>query len=134
MSLESDQITPTELRKFGFVTAGMLVLVFGLLIPWIWSFAWPVWPYIIATILITLALFAPAFLNPVYVKWMRFAEILGWINTRIILGLIFYLVFLPFGLIMRLFTDPMRRKLDKTIATYRVISKSPKHENMEKPF
>ncbi|PTN11174.1 SxtJ family membrane protein [Nitrosomonas aestuarii] len=134
MSLINHQITPAELRKFGFVTAGMLVLFFGLLIPWIWGFAWPTWPLIAAAILTTMALIAPASLRPVYKIWMRFAEMLGWINTRIILGLIFFLLFLPVGLIMRIFNDPMRRKLDQTVGTYRVPSKSPKHENMEKLF
>lgn len=134
MLLINYQINRKELRTFGLVTAGMMVLFFGLLIPWIWSFAWPIWPWIAAVILITMALLAPASLRPVYIIWMRFAAVLGWINTRLILGLIFFLIFLPFGLIMRLFNDPMRRKLDKTMVTYRVISKSPKHENMEKLF
>ena len=134
MLLINHQITRAELRTFGLVTAGMVVLCFGLLIPWIWGFAWPIWPLIIAATLATMALIAPASLKPVYVAWMRFAGILGWVNTRIILGLIFFLMFLPFGLVMRLFNDPMRRKLDKSIKTYRVISTSPKHENMEKLF
>ena len=81
-----------------------------------------------------MALIAPASLRPVYKVWMRFAGVLGWINTRIILGLVFFLMFFPFGLIMRLFNDPMRRKLDKSIKTYRVLSTSPKRENMEKLF
>ncbi len=134
MLLINHQITRAELRTFGLVTAGMVVLCFGLIVPWIWSFAWPTWPLIVAAILVTMALLAPASLRPVYMGWMRFAGVLGWINTRIILGLIFYLMFLPFGLVMRIFNDPMRRKLDKSIKTYRVLSKSPKRENMEKLF
>jgi hypothetical protein len=46
---------------------------------------------------------APRPLTPVYRAWMRLAEILGWINTRILLFLIFYLVVTPIGLVMRLF-------------------------------
>lgn len=134
MLLINHQITRAELRTFGLVTAGMVVLCFGFLIPWIWGFAWPIWPWIAAATLAIMALIVPASLRPVYMGWMRFAGILGWINTRIILGLIFFLMFLPFGLVMRLFNDPMRRKLDKSIKTYRVISSSPKHENMEKLF
>ena len=33
---------------------------------------------------------------------MKFAESLGWINTRIILSIIFYLIFTPYGLVARL--------------------------------
>ena len=134
MSQLNHQMTNTELQKFGLVTASMLVLFFNLLIPWIWSIAWPIWPLVVAAILVAMALIVPASLGPVYKIWMRIAEVLGWINTRIILSLIFFFIFLPFGLVLRLFNDPMRRKLDKSIETYRVPSESPKRENMEKPF
>ena len=50
-----------------------------------------------------MGLVLPGFLEPVYIVWMRFASILGWINTRIILVIIFYLVFTPLGLLIRLF-------------------------------
>lgn len=130
----SNHLTPAELRKFGLVTAGMVILFFELLIPWIWDLAWPIWPLVVATVLVLFALVAPAALGPFYKVWMKFAEILGWINTRIILGFIFFVIFLPFGIVMRLFNDPMRRKLDDSKDSYRVISKSPKTENLEKPF
>lgn len=128
------KLTPAELRKFGLVTAAMVLIFFELLIPWIWDLDWPIWPLVVAGILVLFALIAPAALGPFYKVWMKFAEILGWINTRIILGFIFFVFFLPFGFVMRLFNDPMRRKLDDTKDTYRVISKSPKTENLEKPF
>jgi hypothetical protein len=35
-------------------------------------------------------------LLPVYMVWIRFTDLLGWINTRIIIGLIFYMVIVPF--------------------------------------
>jgi hypothetical protein len=51
-------------------------------------------------------------LKPVYIVWMRFAFILGWINTRIILVILFYLIFTPVGLFMRLFrVDLLERKM-----------------------
>jgi hypothetical protein len=57
----------------------------------------------IAEVLFALsALTAPGALASVYRWWMRFAEVLGWINTRIILVVIFYLVVTPLGLIMRI--------------------------------
>ncbi|WP_296622206.1 SxtJ family membrane protein [Marivirga sp.] len=46
--------------------------------------------------------------------WMKLALILGWINTRIILSLIFYLFLTPIALFSRLFTkDPLRLKQPK---------------------
>ena len=50
-----------------------------------------------------MGLVLPVLLKPVYIVWMRFAFILGWINTRIILVILFYLIFTPAGLLMRLF-------------------------------
>jgi len=53
----------------------------------------------------------PALLKPVYIIWMRFASILGWVNTRIILIILFNLFFLPLGLFMRMFKiDLLERK------------------------
>ena len=85
-------------------------------------------------ILAVLALVIPAALGPVYKVWMAFAEVLGWVNTRIILSLIFFVLFLPFGLVLRLVRDPMRRKLDPAQDSYRILSNPPKPQNMERPF
>ena len=134
MSKPDAKMSPKELRKFGLVTAGMLILFFDLLIPWIWDIAMPVWPLYPAIILVSMALIIPAALGPFYTIWMRFSLVLGWINTRIILGLIFFLVFFPFGILMRMFNDPMRRKFDQTADSYRVSSNPTKPENMERPF
>ena len=134
MSISSKQLSRAELRKFGLVTGAMLILFFDILIPWIWDIALPLWPVIAAAILGSMALIVPAALGPVYKVWMRFADVLGWINTRIILSLIFFLVFFPFGMVLRLFNDPMRRKLDDSVASYRIPSTPPKIENMERPF
>lgn len=134
MSTSDAKMSNKELRKFGLVTGGMLILFFDLLIPWIWGFTMPLWPVVAAAILASFALVLPAALGPVYRIWMRFAEALGWVNTRIILSLIFFLIFFPFGIIMRFFNDPMRRKFDSTAGSYRVSSNPTKPENMERPF
>jgi len=134
MSEPNTNMSIKDLRKFGLLTGGMLVLFFDLLIPWIWGLSRPLWPVIAAAILASMALAIPAALRPVYKIWMRFAEALGWVNTRIILSLIFFLLFFPVGVIMRMFNDPMRRKYDKTADSYRVSSNPTKLENMERPF
>jgi hypothetical protein len=61
---------------------------------------------VVAAAFALFALVAPSALAPIRRVWMRFAEILGWINTRILLILIFYLVVTPLGLVMRLFRRP----------------------------
>jgi hypothetical protein len=134
MSRPDEKMSIKELRKFALVTGGMMVLFFDLLIPWIWDITRPVWPVVVAAILAGMALVLPAALRPVYRIWMLFAEALGWVNTRIILSLIFFLIFFPFGLIMRMFNDPMQRKFDNAADSYRIPSNPTKPQNMERPF
>ncbi len=64
------------------------------------------------------ALLAPGLLLPLNRLWMKFAGRLGHVNNFVLLGAFFYIFVLPAGLIMRLFTDPMRRKADPAAATY----------------
>jgi hypothetical protein len=134
MSKSDTPMSIKELRKFALLTGGMMILFFDLLIPWIWGRSPPVWPLIVAAVLAGLALVLPAALRPIYKVWMLFAEALGWVNTRIILSVIFFLIFFPIGVIMRMLNDPMQRKYDKEAESYRVSSNPTKPENMERPF
>jgi hypothetical protein len=66
---------------------------------------------------------------------MAIGEILGWINTRILLGLIFYGIFTPLGLLMRLRgQDPMRRTLTPEADTYRVVRQPRPSSHMQHQF
>ena len=39
-----------ELRKFGLIFAGMFILFFALLLPWIWDKPSPLWAWIVAAV------------------------------------------------------------------------------------
>jgi hypothetical protein len=130
-----DTLDAAGYRKFGLVSSAIVVVLFGLAIPWLFSLNFPRWPWIFAGVLSSWALLIPSTLQPVYIVWMKFGNIMSWINTRIILGIVFYVLITPFGLIMRLFgKDPMRRKLDNSISSYRVNSKNEARENVEHPY
>ncbi len=60
---------------------------------------------IISSIFFISGLVAPMMLKPFYLIWMIFAAILGWVMTRVILCLVFYLILTPIGLITRLLGD-----------------------------
>ena len=62
--------------------------------------------------LLVLGAFVPIALKPLFVLWMSMAIILGFIMIRIILGLIFFLIFSPIGLVFRLIK---RDHLDEAI-------------------
>jgi hypothetical protein len=122
-------------RKFGLVTSAIVIVLFGLAIPWVFSLNFPRWPWIFAGVLATWALLLPSTLQPVYIGWMKFGNIMNWINTRLILGIVFYGLIFPTGLVMRIFgKDPMKRKLDDSVASYRVESHSQTKENLEHPY
>ena len=123
------------LRRFGLVTGALFALLFGLFFPWVLSTHVPTWPWIITVVLAIWALVAPQSLQPVYYYWMRLALLLNRFTTPIILGIVFYLLILPIGLIMRLSRpDPMARRWDDAAQSYRSASRKIARSDMEKPF
>ncbi len=132
--LETNPPDRRELRSFGLMFGGIVAVLFGLLLPWLFSHAYPRWPWIVAGVLGGTGLLVPMLLSPVYRVWMAFGMVMGAINTRLILGLFFYAIVTPFGLVMRLFGwDPMRRRAIKA-DSYRVMKPAKTPQHMEKPF
>lgn len=122
------------LRNFGLTTGGIIVILFAGLLPWLLDHNFPVWPWILAAALWLLAAAAPMALQPIYKVWMKFGAILGAFNTRVLLGIMFYLIITPMALVMRLLgKDALHRTLDDR-PSYRVKSKANPPKNMERPF
>lgn len=123
------------LREFGLVTGGMLVALFGLIFPWLLDASLPIWPWLVGGLLAAWGLIAPKQLRLVHHWWMRLALALSRVTTPLILGVVFFLVIAPVGLLMRaLGRDAMARQFDQVAASYRVRSRKPTRDNMEKPF
>jgi Saxitoxin biosynthesis operon protein SxtJ len=124
------------LRKFGLTTGAIVVVLFALFFPWVFDAqSMPLWPWVFAAVLWVPALLVPVILRPVYTTWMKIGHGLGWVNSRIILGILFYVVILPMGLVMRLFgSDPMARKKDDSASSYRKESASEPRDRLEKPY
>lgn len=124
-----------ELRDFGLLFAALLALVFGGLRPWLGHHPAPGWVWPAALLVAALALGMPRALFPVYWIMMRIGDVIGPIVSRVILALTFYLAVLPIGLLMRMAGhDPMRRRLEASAASYRVISARPPSTHWEKPW
>ena len=89
-----------ELRRFGLGVGGMFLLL-GALSRWR-GHVWP--PAVLITLgvlLVIPGLAAPTVLGPVRRVWMRGAMVIGEVNSRIILGVMYFLVFAPVGFVMR---------------------------------
>lgn len=135
MEKKSGTPTRSELRKFGYTIGGFFAFFFGLLLPWLFSKPYMHWPWFFGAILCLVSTIYPPLLSSFYRFWMHFANILGWINTRIILGIAFILVFTPTGFLMRLFKkDPLEKKWNSKAQTYRVNASPRKPEHMERQF
>ena len=110
-----------ELRHFGLIVGG----IFGVIGFWPMVFRGQgprLWALAIAVALVIPAVVLPRSLTRVHRVWMAVGETLGWINTSILLSVVFYGIVTPMGIIMRcLGRDPMHRRFDPGAATYRVL-------------
>ncbi|EAU54065.1 SxtJ family membrane protein [Mariprofundus ferrooxydans] len=131
------ELDAAGLRRFGLLLGGIFVLLFGLLFPWLRnSHDLPNLLWVgSGAVIIVWALAAPVSMRRLYNGWMRVALIIGNVMNRIILAIVFFFVITPMGLVMRIMgKDPMRRRFDKTVASYRVISKPAARNHVERPF
>jgi len=123
------------LREFGFTFGAIIAVLFGLLFPFLLDRDIPKWPWVILALFVFWALVAPMSLRPVYVTWMRFGLVMSRITTPLIMGLVFFLVVTPMGILKRLFgQDSMRRKWDESGHSYRSNSRKPPAKNLERPY
>lgn len=104
------EVTNAQARKSAFIVAFVLLLIA------LWSFyrGRTIVPLItgsIGAVLILMALLLPALTRRFHVAWMGVAGVLGWVNSRILLSLVFYILFVPYNLVSRLIRrDPLNRR------------------------
>jgi hypothetical protein len=106
-----------DIRNFSLALA-VLLGVFGALA---WYNQRPAWPYLAAAAVVSVVLgvFIQPAMRPVFRGWMWFAHKLNWLTTRILLTTIWIALFVPIGLILRLFqVDFFDRKWDPHRASY----------------
>lgn len=104
-----------QLRDFGLLIGLLFPLIFGIVIPFFAGHDLKLWTLILGSILIIFAIFSPNSLKYPYKFWMKIGLILGWINSRIILGVIFLLVLIPISVIMKILGyDPLRKKFNNS--------------------
>jgi len=133
----SNNTAPTnrELRTFGLLTGTIFAGLFAVFIPWILRRPTPRWPWLVAGLLVSTALAKPSLLGQVHRCWSAFGSLMGWLNSRLALTAVFYLVFVPVGALMRsLGKDPMARRFGPELSTYRLPSRQRAIQHMEKPF
>tara|TARA_S200000501_G_C20779532_1_gene724353 strand:- start:359 stop:751 length:393 start_codon:yes stop_codon:yes gene_type:complete len=114
-----NKLSHNQLRQFGFLIGFVFPILIGWIIPSIGGHAFRVWTLYIGIPFFVLGLFKAKLLKKPYILWIKIGDILGWINSKIILGLLFFIVLQPIALIMRIFGyDPLKLKKNN-LKTYR---------------
>jgi hypothetical protein len=110
VKLDIDTSSRSEQRKFGLVMAAAIVVI-GLLRWLIHGFAvFPSYFFIVAAVFLVAGLAFPKALQPVFVVWIKIAEGMNWVMTRVMLGIAFYVLITPIRLLVLCFgDDPLKR-------------------------
>jgi hypothetical protein len=107
----------SDLRKFG-LTIGIVLLFLSIVLFWLGKSSYPYWTITALVFIITSLLF-PVILKPLNKVWMSLAIILGWIMTRVILSILFYLAITPLRLIAMIFNKRfLNLRIDHSADTY----------------
>ena len=106
-----------DLRNFG-ITIGIALGILGGLLWWRGRDTYSYF-LIFSAAFILFGLVMPALLKPLQKAWMTLAVIMGWFMTRLILAVLFYLVFTPIGILSKLFGNKfLDLKVEKSNKSY----------------
>ena len=122
--MKKSSITQKQLREFGYLIGIGFPIIIGWIMPLISGHTFRFWSLWIGIPIFVFGILKPSLLLYFYKTWMNIGLFLGWVNSRIILGLIFLLVLQPISLIMKIFGyDPLRKKKSNEL-TYREIKQN----------
>jgi Kef-type K+ transport system membrane component KefB len=129
------ELDRSGLRHFGLTTGAIVAGLFGIFFPWLLNAGFVLWPWLLFALLAVVGLLAPMSLQPVYRGWMRFGLVMSRFTTPLVMGLVFFLVISPVALVIK-FTrkDPMKRSLSENLTSYRIETRKPPRENIERPY
>jgi len=124
-----------DLRDFGIIFGVMLGILAGALW-WKGKDTYTIFA-ILSAVFFFFGLVLPSLLQPLQKAWMTFAVIMGWVMTRLILSVLFYIVFTFIGVGLRLFGKKfLGLNIDKSKKSYWVYREPAEftREKYEKQF
>ena len=136
MNTHVDSNNTKELKSFALTMMWAIPVLFIVIFPWIfdslvrWQVLW------FSLLLGSLYLFYPKGIYPFYRVWMSIAGVLGWINTRLLLGLVFYCMILPIGFLLRTVGKlHYHANLNKNNSSYWIKTTNKlDNDDLERPF
>jgi len=104
-------------RSFGLLAAGLLLLLGAW--PWFWGGRFRVWALVVGAAVLGLALVWPRALHPLNLLLTRLSLWIGRFTNPVILGALYYLVFAPLGVLLRLVgQDSLKLRRDPGAGSY----------------
>ena len=120
----NEKIQISSNRSFGIVFFALFLLI--AIYPLINNGDVRIWSIIISLIFLILGLINSKILTPLNLLWFKFGVFLGKIVSPIILGIIFFLVVTPTGILMRAFKKDLLNLKFNLNKSYWIEKKGPK--------
>lgn len=104
------QVTNAQARKTALLVGGVLLAISA------WNYHRGRMTIVevfgsLGTLLVVAGVFVPPVARAFHTGWMKFAHALGWVNSRVLLTVLFYGVFAPYGFLSRVLgRDPLGRR------------------------
>ena len=112
-----ESISKKQLRQFGFLIGFGFPIIFGWIIPYINGHLFLSWSLFLGGTFLIIGILKPRLLFYPYKLWINIGFLLGWINSRLILGLIFIIILQPIALVMRIVGyDPLKKSKNNEIS------------------
>jgi hypothetical protein len=112
-----DEVEGSSDRSFGLVFGAVFLIIGTLPLLHAGHVRW--WSVGVAAAFALVALTVPSVLAVPNRLWMKLGLLMAMVVSPIALGILFYLVFMPVGLVMRLSgKDPLRLKFDPAAKSY----------------
>jgi hypothetical protein len=123
-----------ELKSFAITMSLAFPIIFMGILPFLFSAAVPKWPIYLSLLMTACYIFAPRLLYYPYLVWMHIASVFGFINTRVILALAYYLLIVPTGLVMKWRKGLQYKQFSRQESAWVKRDQLPKKNNLKEPF
>ncbi len=132
--IKNIKTTNKDIRSFG-ITIGIILFIISSLLFYYDKSSYQMIAYAGGGF-IGLGIFIPILLKPIYILWMTFAVILGWVMTRVILSLVFYFIITPISFVTRLFGEDFLslKRIDSNSYWNKRDNEIELNQNYEKQF
>ncbi len=124
--------TEKELKNFGLIWSTIFLIIASM--PLLKGLEIRFWALYVSIIFVATAFFYPKIYHKIrfYQTWIRFGNFIGKINSKIIISILFYGLFVPTGLVLKILRkDLLLKKLDKSLTSYFIDCEDQNSQNSD---